>query len=274
MKNKFTHIVLMAFLASLLSYTIAQACSPISPRILVKCSNLEASIEGGSPPVAGDTYESALKKRVDATINNLLAVAPECEEDLTPVLPTFEEEIKKWLDYRNKRSAFLDGDLILEPYSAARDSELINRTNNLLSCDDEEYKHIGNWIIIFETSRPYCHLVPGTCGSIILSLGHFLFYLVANISLTTLPYLAGLLFAGAAIIYAWWRILKNNSALKLWKILVLSSAVLVAELFLMIMPIWLPGQLIGWVLFFGLLVLWQKQFTNQKSVSGPKAGYR
>ena len=275
MKNQRTHVVLIAILASLLSYSIAVACSPVTPRILVKCSNLEVSIEGGSQPVTGDTYESILKKRVNATINNLWAVVPECEEDLIPVLPTFEQEIIKWLDYRNNKRGVLDGDLVLEPYSTRRDAELQQKKNNLLSCSYEEYQHFGEWLIVFETSRPYCYdfwYAPGACPSIILSLGHFLFYLVANFNLNALPYLLGLLSAGAALFYLVWRVLKNRPNLQAWKISVLSVVILAVELFLLVMPFWVIGQIVGWILVFYIAILWYKRLKNKEYVFGQKAG--
>lgn len=240
------------------------------------CSNMEVSIEAGTQSVAGDTYESILKRRLEATINNLLAVVPDCDEDLTSVLPTFEQEIGKWLDYRNnKRGAFLDGDLVFEPYSTDRDSELRQKKNSLLSCSYEEYKHIGDWLIIFETSRPYCYdfwYAPGACPSVILSLGHFLFYLVANFNLNALPYLLGLLSAGAAIFHLVWRVLKNRPVLQAWKISVLSLVILAVELFLLVMPFWVIGQIVGWILVFYIAILWYKRLKNKNYVSGRNAG--
>ena len=270
-KNKPTRIALLAILASLLSYSIAQACSPVMPTILVKCSNLEVSIVANTPRVEGDSYDDAQKRWANDTINNLYAVVQNCAEDLTPVLDSFEQEIVKWLDYKNnKRGAFLDGDLILEPYSANRNSELQKKKNDLSSCSYEEFNSVGNWLIIFETSRPYCYTfwhTPGMCPSIILSLGHFLFYLVTSFSLTALPYLIALLVAGAIIIYAWWKFLNNRPALKLWRVVVLTIVVLVAELFMIVMPVWLFIQIIGWISLFGILVLWYKYFQNTKYVA-------
>lgn len=276
MKKKVTRALLISVFVSLLSYGIVLACSPVEPRVLLKCSNQEFLIEGTALPVEGETYESRLKRRVNATIESVLAVAPRCEEDIAPALPAFEQEIIKWLDYENYgRGAFLEGDLVLEEYSTDRDTQLQKKKNNLLSCGYEEYQHVGNWLIVFRTSRSYCYefwYALGSCPSIVLSLGHFLFYLIANFNLQSFPYLLGLLLIMTIIISALWRILQNRPLMPWWKIIVLSVAILTVELYLLVVPFWLIGQIIGWVLLFYILLLWYKQLRNKMYVFKAKAG--
>jgi len=248
LKNKSVRITIITILASILSYSIVQACSFPEPQIIIKCSNLEASIEADNQS-PNDTFK------------NLQAIVPKCAEDLTPVLDSFKQEITKWLDHKNKRF-LLDRDLILEPYSVERDSELQKNENNLLSCRYEESKHVGNWLIIFETSRTYClfwHAPGEPCPNIFFSLTRFLFYLATTLNLTTLPYQLGSLLTGAAIIYIWRALLKNRPAMKRSKIVALSIVIFALELFLTIMPFWVLGQTIGLILFFYVLVLWYKQ---------------
>ena len=275
LKNKYTYIPSIVLSAAFLTFSIAYACSPVEPTILIRCSNMEVSIGPNSGRLDGETYEGMQKRWVKETIDNLLAIAPDCEEDLTPVLESFQQDVTIWLDYENKRGAFLDGDLILEPYSVEKEGELSTEKSNLFSCSYREYKHIGNWLIIFETSRPYCHtywFAAGMCPSVIFSLGHFFFYLTANFSLATLPHFIGLLIAGSTTTYAWWIFLKNRPKLSRLKIISLSIVVLIVELFLIVMPFWLWGQIIGWVLFIGVLVLWYKYLKNGEYVSNQKAG--
>lgn len=276
MKNKLTRVVIITILATLLSYSIVQACSPVQLRILVKCSNLEVSLlEGLSQPIAGDTYEDTQERWINSTINNLRAIVPNCEENMAPVIPAFEQEIITWFEDETNKDAFLDGDLILEPYSSEREAVLSKSRGNVLSCSYTEYKKVGNWLIVLETSRPYCYTfwyAPGMCPSIILSLGHLLFYLATNLSITTIPYLAGLLLSGAVIMYGWWRFLKSRPIMKLWKMIVLSFVLLIAELFLIVMPVWLFIQLIAWFFLFGMLVLWYKYFKTSKDASKANAG--
>lgn len=274
-KNKTARAVLLAILASLLTYSLVKACSMIEPTIIVKCSNLEVSIRAESPPIENDTDNDAQEQLAKETFVNLQAIVPKCAEDLTPVLEPLSQEIINWFDSADQRRAIFDGNLIFEPYSSDRAFDLEKNKNNLLSCDYGEYKQIGNWLVIFETSRPYCQAfsyILGSCPSIVLSLESFFVYLVTNFSIATLPYLAGLLFASVTTTYLWWQVLRNRPALKLWETVVLSLIVLMGQLCVMVVPVWLPGQVIGWILFFGILVLWYKQLINKKHVSKPNTG--
>ena len=275
LKNKYAYVIFIAFLVALLSFSIVYACSPVEPIILIRCSNMEVSISPNSGRMDGETYEDMQERWVKETINNLLAIAPDCEEDLTPVLESFKEDITVWLNYKNKREAFLDGDLILEPYSADQEVELNKAKSDFFSCDYAEHKQVGNWLIIFETSRPYCHtfwFAAGMCPSIIFSLGHFFFYLISSFKLATIPYLIGLLIVGLSITYVWWAFLKNRPKLSRLKIFSLSFVVFIAEFFLIVMPFWLWGQIIGWISFIGILVLWYKYLKNGEYISNQKAG--
>ncbi len=263
LKNKYAHVTLIAILAAFLSYSIVYACSPVEPIILIRCSNIEIIVSPNTGPTEGESYKDMQERWVKETMNNLLAIVPECEEDLTPVLDSFKQEVTVWLDYESKRGTFLDRDLILEPYSANRDFQLQKDKKSLLSCGYAEYTHIGNWLIIFETGRPYCFTYwyshGGMCPVIVLSLGGFLLYLLTNLSFTTLPYLAGWLIASGTIIYTWWMVLKNRPVTKGWKSFVISAIIFALALFLIVPPFWIFGQVIGWVLVFGLIVLWYKQ---------------
>ncbi len=247
----------------------------IAPTIRVKCSNLETSILAQESQAMSETPEDYQERIVDETIKNLHAVIPTCTEDLTPALEAFEQEIIQWFQLKNRR-ILLDRDLILEPYSIARDSEIQKNKNNLFSCRYEESKHIGNWLIVSEMGRPYCNTSwygsSGVCPTVVLSLGHFLYYLVTNLNLVALPYLAGLLFVGGAIIYVWWRLLKNQPVMQLWKIIALSAVILAIELFLIVIPFGVLGQIIGWILLFFLAVLWYKRLKNKKVAFSQNAG--
>lgn len=269
-KNKYAYAPLIVLLATFLTFSAVYACSPVEPIILIRCSNMEVPIGPNSGRMDGETYEGMQERWVKDTINNLLAIAPDCEEDLTPVLESFQQEVAIWLDYENKRGAFLDGDLILEPYSMEKEGELSIEKSNLFSCSYAEYKRIGDWLIIFETSRPYCHTYwfgGGMCPSIIFSLGHFFFYLATDFSLATLPHLIGLLIAGSTTTYIWWIFLKNCPKLTRLKTISLSVIVFIIELFLIVMPFWLWGQIIGWISFIGVLVLWYKYLKNVEFIS-------
>lgn len=256
---------------SLFSYSIVNACSILEPTIIVKCGDVETSIRAFEAHLDGETPED-YQKRVEAkTIENLQAASKNCKEDLSPAFETFKKEIIAWL--RKDKRILLDRDLILEPYSIERDNEIQENKNNLFSCRYEESQHVGDWLIVFKTGRPYCltywYSPGGMCPVIVLSLGSFLLYLITHLSLTTLPYLAGWLMASGAIIYVWWMLLNNRPVIKWWLSFVLSLVIFVVALFLIIPPFWVLGQVLGWVLVFGLMVLWHKQ---RKGASKQKTG--
>jgi hypothetical protein len=145
---KVTRSITLAILAGILSYSIVQACSLPAPIIYVKCSNFETSIIDYSlSPLAGETYEDFERRWAHDIFENLHAVTPNCAEDLSPVLATFEQEIVKWLNL--KKSGLLGNSLILEPYSAERASELQKNKSRLLSCRYAEYQQVGTWLIVF-----------------------------------------------------------------------------------------------------------------------------
>ncbi len=272
MKSKLPKIILAIILVSLFSYRIVYACLIIEPTIVVKCSNLQTSIRASESHLEGETPED-YQKRVEAkTIENFRAVSQTCKDDLSPVFETFEKEIAAWLQ-KDKR-VLLDGDLVLEPYSIDRENQIQKNKNSLLLCKYEESKHIGNWLIVFKTGRPYC--LPfwyaghgGMCPIIVISILGFLFYLVINLNLTTLPYLAGLILVSGVIAYMWLALLKNRPAMKWWKILVLTLITFVAALFLIIPPFWVFGQVIGWILIYGILALW---YTQRKVIFKTETG--
>jgi hypothetical protein len=254
-------IVSIVVLATLLSHSIVQACEPIEPTILVKCSNLETAILANQQVEAGDTREDIRRRWVNNTVDHLLAIIPDCAEDMVPVVEVFEQEIIKWLDNKNKRGAFLDRNLILEPYSPERYSQLQKNKNSLLSCSYEEFRRHADWLIVFETNRTYCGLfgvIPGTCPNVILSTGQFLAYLVTNIKLNTIPYIIGSLLTGVAIVGVWLILLENQMAMHWRNIFILSVVILPIGLLLIMLPVWIVAQIGGWVLISYILALWYK----------------
>jgi hypothetical protein len=263
-------IVLIVVLASLLSHSIVQACEPIEPTILVKCSNLETAILANQQVEAGDTREDIKRRQANNTVDNLLAIIPNCAEDLVPVVDIFEQEIIKWLDHENKRGAFLDRNLVLEPYATDRYSQLQKNKNSLLSCSYEEFRHHDDWLISFETNRPYCGLfgiTPGACPNVILSSGQFLVYLVTNININTIPYMIGLLLTGAAMVGVWLILLENQIVMHWRNIFILSIALLPIGLLLIMPPVWIVAQIGGWILIFYILALWYKLWEATHVVS-------
>jgi|GEM_PF-5342589 hypothetical protein len=269
MKIKFFQIVLATILISFLSYNIVHACSILPPTIIVKCSNFETSISTYISRSENETSEEYQKRVVAVTIENLYAVSPNCEEDLSPVLEAFEKEISIWLNQKNKR-ILLDWNLMLELYSTERDDEIQKNSKNLFSCDYEESQRVGNWLIINQTGRSYCFTFTtfsGSCPSVFISLSSFLFYLIMNLSFTTMPYFMGLLIIISLVVYLWWMILRKYSTLAFWKLIIISIVILFAEIFLVFPLFGFFGQIIGWFLFFGLIVLWYIQIKYKTNIT-------
>jgi len=103
--SRSARIALSAWVVSLLSYSLAQACTPAPPAIQVKCSNTEVPILAP---------EDAYKKLSD--------IAALCNENLAPVISTFEQRIAE--SFRISRLLLLRRELILEPYSPAREAQI------------------------------------------------------------------------------------------------------------------------------------------------------
>ncbi len=124
-----------------------------------------------------------------------------CVENLKDIEPIFTQEVQNWMS--TQKGYFLGGDLIFEPYSIDRESELIESKNAYGNCHYEDFKKVGNWFVVTETSRDYCHLTGGgggMCPRATKSHLQFFTFLLTNPNVNTLPYLFGYLIAvGIAI---------------------------------------------------------------------------
>jgi len=119
-----------------------------------------------------------------------------CVEDLKDITPIFDQEVQNWMS--TKKEYFLGGNLVFEPYSADRESELIESKNAFGNCHYEDFKKVSNWFVVTETSRDYCHLTGGgggMCPQATKSHFQFFEFLLTNPNANTLPYLLGYLIA-------------------------------------------------------------------------------
>ena len=85
-----------------------------------------------------------------------------CVENLDDIKPTFAQEVQNWMS--TKKGYFLGGNLIFEPYSTSRESELVESKNAYGNCHYEDSKRVGDWFIVTGTSRDYCYLTGGGGG--------------------------------------------------------------------------------------------------------------
>ncbi len=124
-----------------------------------------------------------------------------CVENINDIKPIFTREVQNWM--LTDKGAFLGGNLIFEPYSKDRESELIESKNKYSNCYYEDSKKIGDWFVITETSRDYCYLTDGgggMCPSTTTSYTKFLVFLLSNPNRTTFPYLTWYLILFGTII--------------------------------------------------------------------------
>lgn len=119
-----------------------------------------------------------------------------CVENLKDIEPTFAKEVQNWMT--TKKGNFLGGNLIFEPYSTDRESELIESKNAYGNCHYEDFEKVGNWLVVTQTSRDYCYLTGGgggMCPYAIKSHLQFIGFLLTHPNSDTIPYLFGYLIA-------------------------------------------------------------------------------
>jgi len=243
-------IALSAWVVSLLSYSLAQACTPAPPAIQVKCSNTEVPILAP---------EDAHKKLSD--------IAALCNENLAPVISTFEQRIAE--SFRISRLLLLRRELTLEPYSLAREAQIQKGNRNLLSCSYKDLERVGQWLIVQVKGRPYCHELAyfTTCPTIFFSLSRFLFFLTLNPNLTTLPYLTGFLASIILVTGLWHQYLKRRPTTSRRGVIIESMVLLPLALLLIAIPIGLIAQVIGWAIGCYLLARWRTQAASAQQTA-------
>ncbi len=260
--------ITIAILVSLLSYEVAQACSPAEPMIWVKCSNTQVPILSNRQPRSGEAITETRNLWLEDTYKNLSKVVAICNENLRPVINVAREKIQSWVN--NRKRTFLDGDLIFEPYSSMREMQLQKGKNDLLSCSYEEFERIDNWLVITKTSRAYCQdfwYSPGACPDIIFSLSLFLIFLAINPNLTTLPYLILFIVMIALLGKAWLLFLKGRSPISRRRLAIESLILFPLTLHLIFIPTWFVGQLGGWIMGTYLLARWMRPIVSVWQVS-------
>lgn len=242
LRNRIVRVVSLVCGLSLLGYEVALACSPVPPLVQVECSNAANQIF----------------VRSDNVHQKLTDIATVCNEDMTPAMDEFEQSIAEWINPKDRR-LFLDGNLIFTPYSVAKEADMQKGRNDLLSCHYEDYKHVGGWLIIMETGRPYCGTLwytAGSCPAVIFSLSSFLIYLVINPSLTDMPYLIGFAVLVVLVIGCWLYYFRRRSLPNRRRIAIESLGLVPLVLILVLFPLWLPLQIVGWFAGCYLVARW------------------
>ena len=230
MKKLLLFTILFVFALSLSNYV--WACTPATPTVIIKCDiedslfqqNTTCLIDDCSVNISKNQYGilylniqdsiiyinerygiqfHGFYRQEDTSIYSeyLPYLDSVCVENLNDIKPTFVQEVQKWMS--TKKGYFLGGNLIFEPYSTDRESELIESKNAYGNCHYEDFEKVGNWLVVTETCRDYCHLVGGGGGNCPhATKSHLLFigFLLTHPNVNTIPYLFGyLIVLGVAI---------------------------------------------------------------------------
>ena len=246
----FAKSILFGFILSLLFYHVANACSPAEHGIFVKCNPAErygTHVNEYLQINDGESIEDAKKRQLAVTYQNIFNLA--CRDELAPISASIREHADAWLNSNHRY--FLDGNLIIEPYSLKRANQLSRSSLNILTCRYENIEQVGSWLYIAETSRDYCNVqrflyLGGLCPSVVFSFVQFALYLLLNPSVINFAYLAGSI--GVLIIaIRLWNRLRNKYLSAQYK-LVLSIGLVILfpfGVFFLLFPESLIGQITG-----------------------------
>jgi hypothetical protein len=246
MKNK-AITLLTTLLTTLLAYSVASACTPRHFMVLVKCDpQAQYGIPIAVNPGRIETDESLQQ---DEIAQQLAALDGQCatDETLTKIAATY---YSKW--HSTPKRFFLDGSLMFEAYSESRFQQLQANNRNLLSCDYEEFERVGDWLVVTETTRPYCLLGPwpnegGSCPSIVFSQSRFVSYLLSNLNLLHLLYFLAYVVVSGAMVGFWMYVLPQQSARGLTINAVIAILLIPITLCSFVFPIVPFADVIGWI---------------------------
>jgi|GEM_PF-4575613 len=110
-----------------------------------------------------------------------------CNEDFSADQAAILVEVQKW--YAEDKHYFWDRSLDIEPFTDKREQAL--EQQDYFKCAYAEYQRVGNWLVVKNTTRPYCQgsiLVGVICPMTVFSLGSFVIYLFTHLNASTLPY--------------------------------------------------------------------------------------
>jgi hypothetical protein len=216
-----TRILILLALIIILSTEPAFACSPAPHAVQTYCTvredifqpetvclNEGCSLKIQNPRNYVEIHGSHLQTRVTVYQNSahgssgLLTFIPHeketladslavntrvCNEDFSADQATILLEVQKW--YVEEKHYFWDRSLDIEPFTDKRQQAL--EQQDYFKCAYAEYQRVGNWLVVKNTTRPYCQssiLVGFMCPMTVFSLGSFVIYLFTHINSSTIPY--------------------------------------------------------------------------------------
>lgn len=166
------------------------------------------------------------------------------------------QEVQLWKD--GWKGYFRGGSLTITPYDAQEETTVQRANANLLSCGYSETRRVGDWLLIDNTSRTYCHLEPFTpcclCPDLRLSIFEFIIYLVSHPQVASLPYLGVFVLLIGAFVLLIRRLIRQK---ELWMFFRPRASTILLTLPIALICIWLflaaSIDLIGWTIVAYLL---------------------
>lgn len=232
------------------------SCDPSPPNIYLSCEGLDQEIvpdeltvyEEMAAQFGSDVSRELVQERqVERAIQNLNRAAPACQVDVEPARELLEGAIRAWVADQSNRLDFFRGRVVFTPYSLESAGEMQKERDDLLTCYYRDMQRAGDWMVISSAVRPYCRYYD--CFEWTVSPFPFLSYLVTHAGPAALPYLAGLLLTGIALVYFSSRLIRKHPDLATWILLLLAAT----ELFFILRPAGLSSFIVGWILLcYGL----------------------
>jgi hypothetical protein len=198
---------LLALALLVLGYSVAGACLFPRPRLVVKCDE-QVIYSSYSLNSLEDGNSRAMLEKRDAIYKEAVANATLCKGDFEGIEEAFKQNIVEWAETRNL-SSFWGDELLVEPYTQAKETQVSMSQNNLLSCLYFTSEKAGEWLFITAHAREYCRNT-GTCyHKKTVSYPYFFLYLINNLSPLTFTYLFVYVAAFGITIAFWLFLLKS-----------------------------------------------------------------
>ncbi len=175
--------VLLALLLELFALTVGGAvvCSPPPLQVRVLC-------DGWDPGFLIYNFRNPERAQEE-----LVRIEDICRQSLADIKPVFSERVGRWTAEEPPYVAKGGPTLIFEPYSPTRELVLLAGARAYGSCAYQRYERIGSWLVVSEQVRSYCYdnnrLVSCYSAPDTFSHSLFVWFLLNNVSISTLPYL-------------------------------------------------------------------------------------
>ena len=175
-------IWLLLLVLVLVTWQVVFACSDAEPYVMIKCQILPKYLQNETVCLDDECnyfieqeeyyqYSHVLMfndkylmnfndNQMDVyEIPDFQIVNQLCSENIEAFIPTFEQYYEDWDNIHSRNRHGNGSALIIEPYSGAREAEFVIIQNDLLSCDNVLFDHVGGWLVSVESLKEYCSIV-------------------------------------------------------------------------------------------------------------------